>query len=285
MKKNIKNVIIYTIQITVAMVYLIPFYIVIITSFKADNAIATSRPFIWFPTINQIGIKGYIDLFITYTVFETGDSMILTGFKNTMIILVPVIIGGMFSSSISAYAFAKLKFRGKKLLFTTLLFTMMLPGIILLIPSYFIFDNLGLTNTFFPLIVPPMFGSATCIFFLKQYYSSIPNELLDAGKIDGMGFFKTYLYIIVPLSKPALIAQGLLGVVACYNDYLNPLIYLIKEKRYTLQIALAMFSTGNTSNLPTVMAGAVLSMLPILIIYLIMQRYFVNGLTMSGMKD
>jgi multiple sugar transport system permease protein len=130
-----------------------------------------------------------------------------------------------------------------------------------------------------------MFGSATCIFFLRQYYSAIPDELIDAGKMDGMEFFKTYVHIMLPLSKPALIAQALLGVVACYNDYLNPLIYLLDEKKYTLQIALAMFSTGNTSNLPTIMAGAVLSMLPMLIIYFILQKYFISGLTMSGMKD
>ena len=275
----------HIILILVALIYLIPFYIVIITSLKESNALATQNPFIWFPKLSQLSFEGYVNIFTTYTIFATGDSMIATGFKNTLIVLVPVMIGGMFSSSIAAYAFAKLKFKLKNIMFAILLLSMMLPGIITLIPSYFIFDNLGLTNTFFPLIVPAMFGSATCVFFLRQFYSSIPNEIIEAAKIDGMSYIGIYFKIIIPLAKPALIAQALLGIVACYNDYLGPLIYLYDEQKYTLQMALSMFSTGNTSNLPTVMAGSVFSMLPMVIIYIIFQKHFVNGLTMSGMKD
>ncbi len=268
------------------LIYLIPFYIVLITSFKANNQIATQNPFIWFPTGEQLGLEGYKSIFTTYTIFETGESMILVGIKNTLIIMIPVILGGMFSSSLAAYAYAKLRFRWKKVMFGVLMFSMMLPSIILLIPSYFMYDNLGITEhfSFFPLIVPPMFGSATCIFFLKGYYESIPDELLESAKIDGLGYFKTYYKVILPLAKPAIVAQGLLGIVACYNDYLLPLIYLVKEKDYTLQIALQMFSTGNNDNLPTVMAGAVISILPILILYFCLQKYFISGLASSGIK-
>ena len=287
MKRNLVNKILsYIILIIFTLIYLIPFYIVLITSFKANNQIATQNPFIWFPTTEQLGLKGYQDIFETYTIFETGESMILVGLKNTLTIMIPVIIGGMFSSSIAAYAYAKLKFKGKKIMFGILMFSMMLPSIILLIPSYFMYDNLGITEhfSFFPLIIPPMFGSATCVFFLKGYYESIPNDLLDSAKMDGLGYFKTYYKVILPLAKPAIIAQGLLGIVACYNDYLLPLIYLVREKDYTLQIALQMFSTGNNDNLPTVMAGAVISILPILILYFCLQKYFISGLTTSGIK-
>lgn len=287
MIKNLtKKSITYIILIIFTLIYLIPFYIVLITSFKADNQIATQNPFIWFPTADQLGFQGYKDIFETYTIFETGESMILVGMKNTLIIMIPVIIGGMFSSSIAAYAYAKLKFKGKKLMFGILMFSMMLPSIILLIPSYFMYDNLGITENFpfFPLIIPPMFGSATCVFFLKGYYQSIPDDLLDSAKMDGLGYFKTYYKVILPLAKPAIFAQALLGIVACYNDYLLPLIYLVREKDYTLQIALQMFSTGNNNNLPTVMAGAVISILPILILYFCLQKYFISGLTTSGIK-
>ena len=287
MKRNLVNKILsYIILIIFTLIYLIPFYIVLITSFKANNQIATQNPFIWFPTTEQLGLKGYQDIFETYTIFETGESMILVGLKNTLTIMIPVIIGGMFSSSIAAYAYAKLKFKGKKIMFGILMFSMMLPSIILLIPSYFMYDNLGITEyfSFFPLIIPPMFGSATCVFFLKGYYESIPNDLLDSAKMDGLGYFKTYYKVILPLAKPAIIAQGLLGIVACYNDYILPLIYLVREKDYTLQIALQMFSTGNNDNLPTVMAGAVISILPILILYFCLQKYFISGLTTSGIK-
>lgn len=287
MKKSIvKKIIIYTILSIVTLIYLIPFYIVLITSFKANNQIATQNPFIWFPTIDQLGFNGYKEIFTTYTTFETGESIILVGLKNTILIMIPVIIGGMFSSSIAAYAYAKLKFKGKRIMFGILMFSMMLPSIILLIPTYFMYDNLGITTSFsfFPLIIPPMFGSATCVFFLKGFYESIPNDLLDSAKMDGLGYFKTYYKVILPLAKPAIIAQGLLGVVACYNDYLLPMIYLKDEKDYTLQIALQMFSAGNNNNLPTVMAGAVLSILPILILYFCLQKYFISGLTTSGIK-
>ena len=287
MKRNlVSKTITYAILILFTLIYLVPFYIVLITSFKANNQIATQNPFIWFPTGEQLGFQGYKDIFETYTIFETGESMIVVGLKNTIKIMIPVILGGMFSSSIAAYAYAKLKFKGKKIMFGVLMFSMMLPSIILLIPSYFVYDNLGITEfmSYFPLIIPPMFGSATCIFFLKGYYQSIPDDLLDSAKMDGLGYFRTYYKVILPLAKPAIFSQALLGIVACYNDYLLPLTYLVNEKDYTLQIALQMFSTGNNNNLPTVMAGAVISILPILILYFSLQKYFISGLTTSGIK-
>ena len=285
-KNYTKQIISYIVLGIFTLIYLIPFYIVFITSLKADNTIATANPFIWFPKASQMNLTAYGKLITSYTVFETGESMILTGLRNTILIMIPVILVGMFSSSIAAYAYCKLKFRGKKIMFGLLMFSMMLPGIITIIPSYFIYDNLGITEyfSFFPLLVPPMFGSATCVFFLKNYYESIPNDLLDSAKMDGLGYFRTYTRVILPLAKPAIIAQGLLGVVAVYNDYLLPLIYLVEEKNYTLQIALQFFSNGNENNLPVVMAGAVASILPILVLYFCLQRYFIDGLTNSGIK-
>jgi multiple sugar transport system permease protein len=142
-----------------------------------------------------------------------------------------------------------------------------------------------LTDTFFPLMVPAMFGSATAVFFLRQSIVNIPNEIIDAAKVDGLNSFGIFWHIVVPLAKPAIIAQAILGILAVYNDYLNPLIYLISEEKYTLQIALAMFSTGNGTDLPVVMAGSIISMIPMLIIYFLLQKYFISGIMMSGMKD
>ncbi len=284
-QKTLTNIISYLILIVFTLAYMIPFYIVLVTSFKANNQIATAQPFIWFLSGEEFSFSAYVRVFTTYTIFSTGRSMILTGFVNTLTILVPVIVVGMFSSTIAAYAFAKLRFKGKKIMFNLLLFSMMLPGIILLIPSYFIYDNIGLTDTFFPLMVPAMFGSATAVFFLRQSIVAIPNEVIDAAKVDGLNSFGVFWHIIIPLAKPAIIAQTILGILAIYNDYLNPLIYLISEEKYTLQIALAMFSTGNGTDMPVVMAGSILSMIPMLIIYFLLQKYFISGITMSGMKD
>ena len=288
MKKDklIKKIISYIILGFFTLIYLIPFYVVFITSIKADNQIATQNPFIWFPIHNQIGFEAYKNIFTAYTSFTTGESLILVGLKNTIIIMIPVIIGGMFSSTLASYAFAKLKFKGKKIMFGILMFSMMLPGIVCLIPSYFIYDNLGITESmpFLPLILPPMFGSATCVFFLKGYYESIPNDLLDSAKMDGLSYFATYFKVILPLAKPAIVAQTLLGIVAVYNDYLLPLTYLLDENDYTLQIALQMFSSGANESLPTIMAGAVISIIPILLLYFVLQKYFISGLTSSGIK-
>lgn len=283
-KKIAYRTVIYLALILAALTILIPFYVIIITSLKASHALATNIPFIWFPSFSDLSFRAYENLFTSYPVIETGRSMVLTGLRNTFIIVIPNTVVGMISSSVSAYAFAKLHFRGKNMMFAALLFTMMMPGIVMLIPSYIIYDYLYLTDTYFPLMVPAMFGSAACVFFLRQFFSGIPDEILDAAKLDGVGYVGIYWRIMLPLSLPALFAQAILGFVAGYNDYLAPLIYIVSEKKYTLQIALQFFSGGNLKDLPTVMAGAVVAIIPTTLIYIFAQKYFVEGIAITGLK-
>ena len=264
--------------------YIIPFYAMIITSFKATDAIATAVPFIWFPSPDQLSADAYGKVFTTYTIFLTGESMVLSGLKNTLIIAIPVTVVGIFSSGLSAFSFAKINFKFTRPLFGLLLLSMMMPGIILLIPSYMLYSELGLLNTFFPLMAPAMFGSAAGVFFLRQYFFGIPNELIDAAKVDGLNYLGIFFRVMLPLSIPALLAQAILGFIACYNDYLNPLIYCTEETMYTLQVALQMFSSSNSLNLPVVLAGSILAMIPCVLIYFFAQRYFVQGIVMSGLK-
>lgn len=266
-----------------ALTILIPFYVIVITAFKASHAVATHIPFIWFPKFDELSFRAFGNLFTTYTI-STGKSMVLTGIINTFLIVIPNTVVGMISSSVSAYAFAKLKFKGKNLMFALLLFTMMLPGIVMLIPSYILFDALYLTDTYFPLMAPAMFGSAACVFFLRQFFSGIPDEVIDAAKLDGLSYPGIYWKIMLPLSLPAVFAQAILGFVAGYNDYLAPLIYLTSPEKYTLQIALQFFSGSTLKDLPTVMAGAVLAMLPTTLIYVFAQKYFVEGIAITGLK-
>ena len=275
---------VYLVLVLAALTILIPFYVIIITSFKESHALATHIPFIWFPSFDELSLRAYGNLFTTYPVIETGRSMVLTGIGNTFLIVIPNTVVGMIASSVSAYAFAKLRFRGKNAMFAALLFTMMMPGIVMLIPSYIIYDYLYLTDTYFPLMVPAMFGSAACVFFLRQFFSGIPDEILDAAKLDGVGYLGIYWRIMLPLSLPALFAQAILGFVAGYNDYLAPLIYIVSEKKYTLQIALQFFSGGNLKDLPTVMAGAVVAIIPTTLIYIFAQKYFVEGIAITGLK-
>ena len=207
------------------------------------------------------------------------------GFFNTLWIILPPTLLGLFCSSLSAYAFAKLRFKGKNWLFSLLLLTMMIPGTILLTPSYVIFNQIGWVDTPLPLMIPGMFGAATCVFFMRQFYTGIPSELLEAAKLDGMGYFKMFFKIMVPLSVPALLAQGLLGFIGGYNDYLGPFLYLQSQEMYTLQITLNLLKdTFALKNVPAMMAATVISILPTIILYLIAQKYFVEGIATSGMK-
>ena len=281
--KKIASLIIFYLLLTIfALAIIIPFYMIVITSLKRTNALATKSPFVWFPSLSDISFNSYGRVFTDYQ-SANKISLVLTGLMNTMIIMVPTLLIGMFSSAIAAFAYAKMKFPFKSLLFSVLLASMMLPGIVLLVPSFVLYDTLNLTNTFFPLMAPGMFGSVAAIFFLRQFYRGLPDELVEAAKIDGMNHFKIFFVIIVPLSMPALLAQGVLGFLGIYNDYLGPLIYLNRDTMYTLQLALKEFS-GSTQEIMPVMAGAVMAMLPALALYFIAQKYFIQGIAMSGLK-
>lgn len=283
----ITNLFTHFILILFAIGIIIPFYMIVVISLCKSNYLATRTPFVWFPQWSELDFSAYGRVLndTTYFVEVTGMSMVLTGFLNTMKIAIPTIVVGMFSSSISAYAFAKMRFPGKGVIFMLLLGSMMLPGIVMMVPSYVIYSSIGLTNSYFPLMVPAMFGSAACVFFLRQFFMGLPTELVEAAKIDGMSHFGIYLRIILPLAKPALLAQTVLGFLAIYNDYLGPLIYLSEERKYTLQLALNMFSTAANSDLPRVMAACIMAMLPTIILYLVAQKYFIQGIALSGLKD
>lgn len=281
-KRIVGKVLIYLALVIFAIWILAPFSIVIITSFKTWQE-ATDPEFSFFP--KEFTFQGYKEVF-TYTA-STGDfqmPVMLRGFINTLIIVIPPTILGLFCSAISAYAFAKLRFKGKNLLFGFLLLTMMIPGTIMLTPSYMIYDMIGWTNTPLPLMIPGMFGAATCVFFMRQFYSGIPTELIEAAKLDGMGYFKIFWKIMVPLSVPALFAQGLLGFIGGYNDYFGPYLYLQDPEWYTLQIALKSFQGSYSSNVPTIMAGSIVALIPTLVIYAVAQNYFIEGIATSGMK-
>lgn len=281
-KRIVGKVLIYLALVIFAIWILAPFSIVIMTSFKTWQE-ATDPEFSFFP--KEFTFQGYKEVF-TYTA-SAGDfpmPVMLRGFINTLIIIIPPTILGLFCSAISAYAFAKLRFKGKNLLFGFLLLTMMIPGTIMLTPSYMIYDIIGWTDTPLPLMIPGMFGAATCVFFMRQFYSGIPTELIEAAKLDGMGYFKIFWKIMVPLSVPALFAQGLLGFIGGYNDYFGPYLYLQDPEWYTLQIALKSFQGSYSSNVPTIMAGSIVALIPTLVIYAVAQNYFIEGIATSGMK-
>lgn len=277
------KILIYIALILFALWVLLPFSIVFLTSFK-DIREANSLDFHWLP--EKFTLQGY-EKVLEYDMGSAyeGVPLIISGFINTLWIVIPPTLLGLFSSAISAYAFAKLRFRFRDKMFSLLLGTMMIPGTILLTPTFIIYNEIGWVNTPYPLMIPGMFGAATCVFFMRQFYAGIPKELIEAAEIDGMGYFGIFFKVMVPLSVPALLAQALLGFIGGYNDYLGPLIYLQDPEMYTLQIAMNQLKSYFAGrNVPAMMAATVISIVPTIVLYVIAQKRFVEGVATSGMK-
>ena len=205
---------------------------------------------------------------------------------NTMKIIIPVLTFGIFFSALAAFAFAKMDIPGKNIIFIALLSTMMIPPIVNLIPQYVFWGSFGLSDSLIPLIAPGIFGGVGIMFFLRQYLAGVPGEYIEAARIDGAGWMQIFLRIFVPLMKPALATQIIINFMGCWNDFLGPLIYLDSEKNYTVQLAIRLLDTTGrqTMEYPLVMAGSTLACLPLLLIYIFFQRYFVNSMVASGVK-
>jgi multiple sugar transport system permease protein len=212
------------------------------------------------------------------------EANLLHGFMNTMLVISLPCLTGLFTSALAAYAFARLKFPAKNPLFIMLLATMMIPGVVTMIPTFILYKNIGWVDSWMPLIIPGMFGAAAAVFFLRQFFMTIPMELEDAAKIDGLNPFHIFMRIMLPLSKPALVSQGILGFLAGYNDFLNPLIYINSTEKYTLQLVLASFQGYYNAQWSLIMAGSVLALIPTVLLFFFAQRYFVEGIAMTGMK-
>lgn len=274
---------IYTVLILYAIVIIFPFSIVLITSIKTWQD-SSALQFQLIPE-NGFTLVGYKEVFTYRANKNTALPTLINGFVNTLLYIVPPTVLGLLTSSMAAYAFAKLKFRAKNLMYSVLLATMMIPGTITIAPQFSIYDAIGWVDTPLPLMIPGMFGAAACVFFMRQYFSGIPDSLIEAAKLDGEGYVGIFFTIMVPLSVPALLAQGLLGFIGGYNDYFGPLIYLQSSNLYTLQIALKTFSSVYASKPSIVMAGTVVALVPTLVIYFIAQDYFIEGIAASGIKQ
>jgi multiple sugar transport system permease protein len=207
-------------------------------------------------------------------------------FRNSAFVAATGIIGSVLTSAMVAYAFARLKAPGKEVLFIILLATMMLPYVVTLVPVYLLFRSLRWLDTYKPLIVPQyMGGGAFYIFMLRQFFMTIPIELDDAARIDGCGFFGIFWRLILPLSKPALATVAIFSFYSNWNDFMGPLIYLNTMEKYTLPIGLTFFvNIRGTTHWNLLMAASVVVLMPCLILFFAGQRYFVQGITLTGLK-
>ena len=201
---------------------------------------------------------------------------------NTLTITTLVVIGNVLSNSFIAYGFAKIPFRGKNVLFAIVLATMMIPGFVTLIPQYVLFAKLNWVNTYFPLIVPAFFGSAFNIFLLRQFYMTIPNELIEAAKMEGANHFYIWWKIGLPLTKPAIATVAIFSFNGAWNDFLGPLLYLNDENLYTLQIGLQVFKGQLNTQWNYLMAGSLLVLLPVILLFFVFQKYFIQGINLQS---
>ena len=201
---------------------------------------------------------------------------------NTLIIVFFTIIGNVLVNSFVAYGFAKIDFAGKKFLFNVILATMMIPGFVTLVPTYVIFSKLQWVNTYLPLIVPAFCGNAFHIFMMRQFYRTIPNELMEAARVDGAGHFYIWGRLMMPLVKPVLATVALISFKGAWSDFQGPLLYLSDRAKYTLQLGLQVFKGQGFTEWNYLMAVSFLSMLPILLLFFCFQNYFIEGMNVGG---
>jgi multiple sugar transport system permease protein/sn-glycerol 3-phosphate transport system permease protein len=258
-----------------AVVIMIPFFWMISTSLKDQGNLYLYPPQ-WIP--NPVVWANFQ---------EVWDAVPFATFaKNTGIIVTLVMIGTLLSCSFSAYGFARLRAPGRDLIFLIVLGTMMLPGAVTLVPTYIAFNKLGWTNSFLPLIVPAFFGAPFYIFLLRQFYLSIPKDVEESGRIDGASAFRIWWDLMLPLTKPALATVAVFTFFATYNDFFGPLIYLNDQSKQTIAVGLSYF-TGSRNVGPQMhllMAASTAAVLPIIALFFIAQKTFIQGIALTGMK-
>lgn len=295
-KKHIKpsRILLYAVLIFYAVLIMLPFLVVIVTSITPDIEFETSQSYVWWP--KNATLDGYKKLFLEDPFMEQRDDgipTILLGFFNMLWMTLIPLVSGLLQSLLVAYCYSKWRFPGKNTLFMITVSLMFIPLGAFSFVSYMFYNNvLGWTEEWkviLPIMLPGMFASAGTVFFLRPYVDGIGNEIIEAAKIDGMGFWQIFKDIIIPLAKPALIAQFIFGFVGGYNNYTGALLYLQSEESlWTLQIAMQQlieFSADAGGDYAFRCATMLMSMLPLIIVFLFCQKYFIEGISFGGGKE
>lgn len=271
----------WLILLGVSMLFIVPLLWMISTSLKDSSDLVGFR---WIP--RRFAWENYRDAF-SFGLWPQWTF-------NTIVITTVSVVGTVLSSSIVAYSFSRLRWRGRDLLFSLVLATMMLPGVVTMIPQFILFAKLPAfgfqgsrvwVNTFLPLTVPAFTGGAFYIFLLRQFMRGIPMELSEAAKIDGASELRIWWSIVMPLSKPALATVAIFTFQGAWQDFMGPLLYLQSEHLYTLQLGLRQFeaAAGGSPAWNWLMAASLMVMLPVLLVFVLFQRYFLEGISLSGM--
>jgi len=271
-KRKINKVLLYVVLITITLVMLVPFLWMVSASLKYDKDIFTV-PIRWIPENPK---------WDNYKVIWTKIPLMKFVLNTSKITLVVTVLQ-ILTSSFAAYAFAKLQFKSKNALFLGYIATIAVPWQVYMVPQFIMMRSIGLNDTHLAIICLQAF-SAFGVFMMRQFYQGIPDSLCEAARIDGMSEYKIYRKIMLPLSKPALSTLTIFTFVATWNDFLGPSIYLTTESKKTLQIGLRMFIGQYSSEYGLIMAASVISLIPVLIVFLCLQKYFVEGVAATGIK-
>ncbi len=268
--------IVIAVLIAGSLVMLVPFYLMVSMALKNPNEIATTSAWSWpaHPTLANFR-----------EVLANPNASFGMFFRNSLFIAIIATLGVLLSSGLAAFAFARLQFRGRDRWFLVLLSTMMLPGIVTMIPTYILFKYLHWVDTFMPLTVPAFFGGgAFNIFLLRQFFLSMPREMDEAAFLDGASYSAIFWRLTVPNSGAAFATVGVFTFIGSWRDFLGPLLYLNDPEKQTLEMGLRTYQTLNNTQWHLLMAASALVMLPLIIIFFLGQRYFIRGIVMTGGK-
>jgi multiple sugar transport system permease protein len=272
-KRNLSKGILYFILLIMTAVMLLPFLWMLSSSVKLDREVFVMNPFVWIP--EKPRWQNYVDIWTKVPFFKYV--------QNTVILTVVVTCLQILTSSFAAYAFAKLDFKHKNKLFFAYIATIAMPWQVYMVPQFLIMRSFGLNDRLLAIICLQAF-SAFGVFLMRQFYLGIPDSLCEAARIDGMSEYGIYAKIMLPLSKPAIATLTIFTFVNTWNDYLGPLIYLKTQEKKTIQLGLKMFISQYSSEYGLIMAGSVMSLIPVIVVFLCLQKYFVEGIAATGIK-
>lgn len=265
--------VLYVILLFMAAAFIVPFFWLLSSSFKEPSELFRI-PVRWLPKSLQLANYEKIFKLIPFFLY----------LRNTMIIVLATIIGSILSSSIVGYGFSRLRWKMRDKVFILVLITMILPYQVTMIPLFLLFKQFKWVGGYLPLIVPAFFGNPFFIFLMRQFFAQIPDDLSQAARIDGAGEFRIFWQICLPLSKPALATVAIYAFLRSWNDFIGPLIYLTDNDTYTLSIGIQLIRSRIDPKWEVLMASGVLMVLPVLVIFFLLQKYFIQGIALSGIK-
>lgn len=263
----------YVLLIALALAFLLPFLWLVSSSFKNSTELFASPP-IWIP--KQLHWENYKIAF--------GEFPFLLYLRNTLFIAGSCIVGSVISNSLVAYGFSRVEWKGRNVVFMIVIATMMLPFQVTMIPLFIFYQKIGWIGTFLPLIAPAFFGNAFYIFLLRQFFSGIPSELSQSAKVDGASEFRIYWQMILPLSLPALTTITIFTFMHTWGDFIGPLVFLSDNKLYTLSLGIQQIMSDLDPRWPLLMAVGVSMTLPVILIFFLLQKYFIQGIAFTGIK-